>query len=63
MGTDVETETTDGGKNSVACSTELHASCPVVRGHGQCGDSLCLEAVWNPPQASPLAFATGHWCA
>ena len=59
----VETETTDAGKNSVESSSELHAFGTVSCEQGQCGDSLCLEAGWNPPQASPFALATGHWCA
>jgi hypothetical protein len=58
-----ETDITDCCKNSVGGSTELHASCTVVGEPGQCGDSLCLEAVWKPPHASPFALATGHWCA
>ena len=63
-----ETHTTGGGKDSVGCSSELCAyptgkSCRSVTragDQGQCGESLCLEAGWNLPQASPFAFPTEH---
>ena len=59
----METETSAAVDDTVGSSTELHASVAIVSSPGQCGDSLCREAVWNPPHASPLAFATGHWWA